>query len=348
MLRHAVFLGLAAVGLYVVWPTLWDVFSALPELRRIEPWWFAGMAAAVAASVVCVWWLYRIVLHVHDWYLIAASQMASSAFGRIVPGGSAGGAAMQYQMLTMVGVPGGRVASSVAAVSFISGLAILALPLFALPALVGAVSMEGTLRRVGLFGLGLCAVVGGSAALVLTLDHPLHWLGKGLDWVRGAVLRHPSRHPDIADRLLAERDIVRRVLGDHWPAALLAALGQRGFDFAALVMAVYATGARPNPLLVLLAYSVAQILTVVPITPGGLGFVEVGLVGFLRFAGLDPVSALVATLAYRLVAYWLPLPLGGVAYGLYVHRYHRKVSAGAVFVPRPGERGPGEGPAGAD
>jgi len=337
LLRHAVFLVLAAVGLYVVWPTLWDVFSALPDLRDIAPWWFVGMAGAIAASLFCVWWLYRVVLHVHDWYLIAISQMASSAFGRIVPGGSAGGAAMQYQMLTMVGVPGGRVGSSIAAVSFISGLAILALPLLALPALVGIVQVESTLRKVSLYGLGLCAVVAALAALILTVDHPLHWLGRGLDWVKGAVLRHPSRHPDIADRLLAERDIMRRVLGGHWLRAALAAAGQRGFDFAALVMAVYATGSRPNLFLILLAYAVAQILTVVPITPGGLGFVEVGLVGFLRFAGLDPAAALGATLAYRLFAYWLPLPAGGAAYGLYVHRYHRKVSPGAVYVPRPGE-----------
>ena len=102
---------------------------------------------------------------------------------------------------------------------------------------------------------------------------------------------------------------------------------------------MYATGARPNLFLVLLAYAVSQILVVVPITPGGLGFVEVGLVGFLRFAGLDPAAALGATLAYRLFSYWLPLPVGAAAYGLYVHRYHRKVSPGAVYVPRPGEEG---------
>ncbi len=339
LLRHLIFLALAAVGLYVVWPTLWDVFSALPDLRDMAPWWFAGMAGAIAASLCCVWWLYRVVLHVHDWRLIATSQLASSSFGRIVPGGSAGTAAVQYQMLTMAGVPGGRAGSSIAAVSFISGLASLVLPLFALPALVGTIAVESTLRRVGLYGLGLCAVAVAAAVVILTVDHPLHWLGRGLDWVRGVVLRHPSKHPDIADRLLAERDIVRRVLGGHWHRAALAAAGQRGFDFLALVLAVYATGARPNLFLVLLAYAVSQILVVVPITPGGLGFVEVGLVGFLRFAGMDPAAALGATLAYRLFSYWLPLPAGGAAYGLYVHRFHRRVSTVAVYVPRPGEEG---------
>ena len=299
------------------------MFASWPELGRIEPVWFVGMAAAVAASAVCVWWLYRIVLHVRGWYLIATAQLSSAAFGKIVPGGAASGGALQFTMLTQGGVRGGRVASGITAVSIISGATVLALPLFAFPALVGVIEIEGTLRRVALFGLGVLAVLLGFSILMLIVDHPLHAAGRGLDWVRGKVLHHPTRHPDIADRLLEERDIVRDVLGRNWRRASVAALGQRGLDFAALLMAVYGTGSRLNPLLVLLAYAVAQVLTVVPITPGGLGFVEVGLVGFLGFAGMDTGAALVATLAYRLVAYWLPLLAGAVAYGLYVHRYGR-------------------------
>ena len=329
LIRRLVFLGLGAVGLYVVWPSLWDVFASWPELGRIEPFWFAGMMAAIAASAVCVWWQYRLVMHVHGWYLIATAQLSAAAFGKIVPGGAASGGALQFTMLTQGGIRGGRVASGITAVSIISGATVLALPLFALPALVGVFDIESTLRRVALFGLGVLAVLLGFSILMLLVDHPLHWAGRGLDWIRGKVLHHPTRHPDIADRLLAERDIVRDVLGQNWRAALAAALGQRGLDFAALLMAVYGTGTELNPLLVLLAYGVAQILTIVPITPGGLGFVEVGLVGFLGFAGMETGAALVATLAYRLVAYWLPMLAGAVAYGLYVHRYGRAVLPGS-------------------
>lgn len=93
LIRRLVFLGLAAVGLYVIWPSLWDVFASWPQLGRIEPEWFVGMAAAIAASAVCVWWQYRIVLHVRGWYLIATAQLSSAAFGKIVPGGAASPAA---------------------------------------------------------------------------------------------------------------------------------------------------------------------------------------------------------------------------------------------------------------
>jgi uncharacterized protein (TIRG00374 family) len=60
-----------------------------------------------------------------------------------------------------------------------------------------------------------------------------------------------------------------------------------------------------------------------PFTPGGLGFVEVGLVGTLQLAGVSPAQAVLATLAYRLVAFWLPIPVGLVAYVVYRRRFGR-------------------------
>jgi hypothetical protein len=59
----------------------------------------------------------------------------------------------------------------------------------------------------------------------------------------------------------------------------------------------------------------------IPLTPGGLGFVEAGLVGMLVLAGVGATDAAVATLAYRLVSFWLPIPAGGVAYLMFRHRY---------------------------
>ncbi len=54
-----------------------------------------------------------------------------------------------------------------------------------------------------------------------------------------------------------------------------------------------------------------------------MGFVEAGLVGTLTLAGVSGTDALAATLLYRLVAYWLPLPTGGLAYILFRRRYAR-------------------------
>jgi uncharacterized protein (TIRG00374 family) len=71
----------------------------------------------------------------------------------------------------------------------------------------------------------------------------------------------------------------------------------------------------------LLAYSAAQLLGQIPLTPGGLGVVEAGLTGTLALAGVAAAPAALAALAYRLAAYWLPLPAGLAAWVWYRRRY---------------------------
>ena len=55
-------------------------------------------------------------------------------------------------------------------------------------------------------------------------------------------------------------------------------------------------------------------LALIPITPGGLGIVEAGLSGLLIVAGVPGGDAVVATLAYRIISYWLPILVGPFAY----------------------------------
>ena len=60
----------------------------------------------------------------------------------------------------------------------------------------------------------------------------------------------------------------------------------------------------------LLAFCAAQVLAQIPVTPGGLGFVEAGLTACSRSPASPAGNAVLATFAYRLFSYWLPLPLG--------------------------------------
>jgi uncharacterized protein (TIRG00374 family) len=72
---------------------------------------------------------------------------------------------------------------------------------------------------------------------------------------------------------------------------------------------------------VLLAYAVAGLLALIPITPGGLGIVEAGLSGLLILAGVQGGDAVVATLGYRVISYWLPILVGPFAYLAFRMRY---------------------------
>jgi uncharacterized protein (TIRG00374 family) len=122
-------------------------------------------------------------------------------------------------------------------------------------------------------------------------------------------------------RLLTDRDNITRVLGLKWPQAVALTAGRVGLDYGCLLAVLTATGARPHPSLVLLAYAAANIIGTLPVTPGGLGLVEASLASLLVLAGVHPSTAFVATLGYQLASYWLPLAAGLPSYGLFRHRY---------------------------
>jgi uncharacterized protein (TIRG00374 family) len=131
-------------------------------------------------------------------------------------------------------------------------------------------------------------------------------------------------------RLLHQRDAIRSVLGRKWPQAVALTAGRLFLDYLCLLAAIRATGSHPRPALVLLAYAVAGIIALVPITPGGLGIVEASLSGLLVLAGVNSGDAFLATLAYRLASYWFPLAAGPVAYFAFWKRYGRPEAGPAV------------------
>jgi len=115
------------------------------------------------------------------------------------------------------------------------------------------------------------------------------------------------------------------VLGRKWRQAAVLTASRLGCDDGCLLAVLRATRAGPRPSLVLLAYAAAGIVALFPLTPGGLGVVEASLSGLLVLAGVHPGYALLATLAYRVASYWLPLLAGPPAYLLFRHRYGRPV-----------------------
>ena len=75
---------------------------------------------------------------------------------------------------------------------------------------------------------------------------------------------------------------------------------------------VNASTLETGPLAV--AYAAANIASAIPVTPGGLGVIEVTLVAITVGFGAPRATAVLAVLGYRIVNYWLPLPPGAIAY----------------------------------
>jgi uncharacterized protein (TIRG00374 family) len=311
------------VAIYVVWPSLLAVFASFPRLRTLSPLWFGLMVLLEAVSFASIWALQGLLLGSRQWLLIATSQLGGNAFGRIVPVGAAAGGALQYRMLAAGGVGAAEAASGLTASSLISTAALTAMPVVAIPAIViGAPAPRGLQQAAWLGGVVFVVFAAAGAALILS-DRVLHAIGSFTSLVlrRLPVRRRPGSEADLPERLVAIRDRIVSRLGRRWWEALLAAAGNWAFDYFALLAALTAVGSRPRPSLVVLAYVGAAVLGMIPITPGGLGFVEAGLTGTLTLAGVPAAQAVLATLAYRLVSFWLPILIGPVAIWVHARRF---------------------------
>ena len=319
--RRIVLLGITGASLYLLAPTLTGVLGSFPRLADLSPLWFAAMLLLQAGSYACMWAIQRLALRADDWGPVVTSQLAANAFGRIVPGGLAAAGALQYSMLVRGGVPAARAASGMTASSVLVFGILLALPLLALPAIIGGAPVNRGLETAALAGAVLFVLIFIGGVLAFATDRPLVMLGRGVQALRNGLLRGREPLRGLPERLLRERDVVRRTLGQRWWQALLYAGGRWLLDYLTLLAALIAVGANPRPSLVLLSFVAAQALGSLPLTPGGLGFVEAGLTGTLALAGVPAGQAVVATLAYRLVSFWLPLPAGGIAAVLHRRRY---------------------------
>lgn len=319
---RALWLGAAAIALYVFAPTLLSFADDASLLLTIEPIWFPVLVGAQAASFVALWQLHRVALRFDDLVVIGTSQLASNAFSRVVPGGAAAAGALQFRMLVQGGVGAGTAATGVTAVGLITIAALFALPVLAVPAVVAGAPVADGLWQAGLLGAAAFLVLFGVGLAVMTGDRLLRFVART---VRAVLVRLGRAAPlapgeDPAAPVLRQRDEVRAALGKDWRQAVAAAVGNRLLDYASLLVALTAVGATPRASLVLLAYVAATVLGMIPITPGGLGFVEAGLAAMLRLAGVPGPESVLATLAYRLVSYWLPLPAGAVAYAVFRRR----------------------------
>jgi uncharacterized protein (TIRG00374 family) len=315
-LRRTIFwLIVCAISLYLVAPSVIETLGSWRQIERLSLASLALMAALQAASLGCLWALQRVALRGARWQPVIASQLAGNALAKIAPGGGAMGAALQYRMLAETGVAPGAIVSGLTAANLLLFAVVLALPVLAIPAIVRG-GVERDLVGAAVVGLGVFVVMFAAGAVLLSSDRPLMWLGRLIQRVRNRLRRGAEPLRQLPQRLVNERDRIVATLGPRWKRALAAALGRWAFDFGCLLAALRALDALPRPGLVLLAFCAAQVLAQIPVTPGGLGFVEAGLTATLALAGVPAGAAVVATFAYRLFSYWLQLPLGLVGLAL--------------------------------
>ena len=126
----------------------------------------------------------------------------------------------------------------------------------------------------------------------------------------------PSIDPEKAAQSSGQLVVHARsaLTGRAFLASFAFAMGDLLFDLLSLDLMFLALGYQPGfgPLAV--AYAAANIASAIPVTPGGLGVIEVTMVAITVGFGAPRPTAVLAVLGYRIVNYWLPLIPGATAY----------------------------------
>jgi uncharacterized protein (TIRG00374 family) len=245
-------------------------------------------------------------------------SQASTALSMVAPAGAAVGMAGSYGLLRSWGFAASPVALAVAVTGVWNQLANLTFPIVALALLTGVDQDHPALRTAALVGVGILAVVLGAFALALSSRRRALQVGdlaaRFVSWMLGRFRRGPVRWGGEA--LARFRANALGLLRRRWHVLTLATLVGHLTVYLLLLVCLRGVGVTASEVTwieAFAAWSLVRILGAIPITPGGIGIVEVGLSGALVAFGASNADAVAVTLLYRALAILPTLGLGMLA-----------------------------------
>ena len=312
--RVAYGLILVLVIEYLVLPQLAGARRSLHLIGGIRfRYIFFGLGLE-AASIVAYAQLFRSILprgRAPSLWIVTRIQLATLAVSHVVPGGAAAGGGLGYRLLTSEGVDGSEAGFVLATASIGSAVVlnvllwlglVVSIPLRGYNPLYLTAAIAG-LVLIGLFSLAVLSLTRGEARTA----RALRALARRIPIVDEEKLhRLVHRTADRLRTIGSDRSLLLRLIG--WASANWI------FDAASLWVFLLAFGHRPGIDALLVSYGLANVLAAIPITPGGLGVTEAVLTASLVGFGAARGQAVLGVIAWRLVQFWIPIPLGAAAY----------------------------------
>jgi uncharacterized protein (TIRG00374 family) len=310
------------------------VYGEVGTIGKVSVWWLVAIGTVVVLQMVANWELYRIVMRTSRWFDVAAPQLAGNAASHLLPGGNAIGAGIQARMLTTAGFPMTQIVPALAATSVLGTVAgFVVLPLLVLVASAAGSRIDTSLVAAMWVGAALLTVLLIAVVAIASRDRPWHWIAVTVAAAR-VRFRRPLDAAELERRLLRERDQIRFAVRHRALLVGVIALARPACDYLALLLSLRAVGAHVNPAAVLAAFVVSNIAGMIPLTPGGLGFVEASLAGVLTVAGASHPHAHLAVATYRVGETWVPCVAGAIAL-FWFERRHRQPGVEPALAPRP-------------
>jgi uncharacterized protein (TIRG00374 family) len=307
--RTVLLVALVVAAVYVGGAAFAGIGEALDELTGASV--LPLVAALAAQALVTLLWpqVHRASVRAvgNDLPYPAALNVSMSAFtlSHTMPGGGAVAAAVAVSRLGSYGLTGPAATASVTLTGLVSATTVAGLGVAGIAAAWVAGDLPDGALWLAL--VALAVLIGVVVGLVVLLRSP-----EAGDRVVAAV----GRLPKLGARAEEWRSALRQVTEDDPPSTgeLARVFGwsatKWAVDIASLALVFVAFGQTPRLTVLLVGFGVAQLAAAIPITPGGVGFVEGGMVAAFVALG-SPVSfATTVVLGYRLLETWLPALAG--------------------------------------
>ena len=325
IVRYTVGVGLGALILSLLVGQRGEFSGALHHLDHLNYAWASGAVLAEVLSIVGYGFLQQKVLR---WSGAAISlrsltlvSLANNAIAYSVPGEPAVSSAYRYRFFRRHGASGASAGWTILTILIAQAIGMsLLLLISVLVALTGHTGVQA--RGTVIIGLFVVVIAG---AFLVRRDLLLRFLGRVVRYIR-RVTGHPRG--DVMKRIESTLQRMHEI-----PLSSAAAMGLVIMatalwlmDFVILLCCFGAVHAPIPWSGVLLAFGVSQIVTSLPLIPGGLGIVEGSLAVILVAYGAKKVPALAVVLVYRLLTFWLVIIVGWVSIGVIEWRVRRSVN----------------------
>lgn len=297
-------MAIVAVAFAVVLPRLADYGAVWGQVRQLGPGSLAALALATALNLVTFGPPLMAALPDIGFRRAFVAAQASTASTYVAPGGAAVGIAFMFVLLRRSGFRSADVALAVALTGLWNQLAMLGFPALALGLLTLTDGGGPLLQTVGAIGLALFVAALVLFALALARDRVARRTGE-------LLARLTSRwDPETLLRLRAR---AMELLRGRWLHLTLATLAGQLTVFGVLLASLRTLGVEGGEVTLVeafAAWSVVRLLGSLPLTPGGIGIVEVGLTTALLGFGGDRAEVVAAVLVYRFLTVVPTLVLG--------------------------------------
>lgn len=255
---------------------------------------------------------------------------ASTASTYVLPGGAAVGMGVSFGMLRGWGFTGRPVTLALALTGIWNQFAALAFPIVALALLTLSKEQNPLLQTVAFIGVAILIVSASGFAVGLTSDRLAKWVGNTAARIVTKLLRLIRRGPVKWNgaSFVSFRNEAVGLLKRRWHVLTLAVLAGQLTVFLVFFVSLRVLDVSAGEVTAIeafAAWSLARLLGSIPITPGGLGIVEVGLTTALVGFGGKNAEVVAAVLVYRFLTMVPTLVLGLLAAATW--RRHRPAVA---------------------